>query len=609
MTERGRKSMGRTMHRALFLICMIALVASNSRAQGVDPSPVYVDQGETWTKTARTDFYSRDQGSRLIALSWLQALKQQNGQPFLADGLSRYGYLPNPDSRDNLPVGFHASGPRDFQTVGMTCSACHTRQIRVEGKAYRIDGGPALVDFHAFLRDLDKAVGDVVANDASFKPFAAAVLRASAPADADVAALRLRVNAWYRRFHTLMAGALPPTTWGVGRLDAVAMIFNRVSGLDIGPPPEFMIAENIKLADAPVRYPFLWNAPLQDFTQWAGFAGNGSDLLGLARNVGEVLGVFATFEPKREGLIINFLNNNSANFDGLARLEELVRKIGPPKWPWKLDTALADKGKLVFERHTAEGGCADCHGIADGTQRFPFTKTWRTPIKAAGTDTRQYDILARKAKSGTLKGVYIPLATSPLQEEDLALNILATSVIGSIAEHVLTGGGASTNARVAAAPDPGSARSSELSELTQLPPTLRDLPLAFNTPNTFEASQLAKQQGTERAAPSPLPPRGAYEARVLQGIWAAAPYLHNGSVATLVDLLKPSAERAQQFSVGPEYDIDNIGLATTQAQSSEMRHLTDCTDLNSGNSRCGHEYGTALPDADKRALLEYLKTL
>jgi hypothetical protein len=597
------------MLRALFLIGLTALVASNSRAQGIDPNPVYVDQGQNWTTTARIDFYSRDQGSRLIALSWLQALKQRNGQPFLADGLSRYGYLPNPDNTDNLPVGFHASGPQGFQTIGMTCSACHTRQIKVDGKAYRIDGGPALVDFHAFLSDLDKAVGDVVANDASFAPFAAVVLQSPAPAAPDVAALRLRVDAWYRRFHTLMVGALPPTTWGIGRLDAVGMIFNRVSGLDIGPPPDFMIPENIKRADSPVRYPFLWNAPLQDFTQWAGFAGNGSDLLGLARNVGEVLGVFATFEPKREDLIINFLNNNSANFDVLSELEKLVRKIGPPRWPWKVDPALAGKGKLIFERHTAEGGCADCHKIADGTQRFSFSKTWRTPITVAGTDTRQHDVLAWKAKSGVLKGVYIPLATSPLQEEDLALNILATSVIGSIAEHILTGGGASTNARVAAFPDPGSARTADLSGVAQLPPTLQDLPLAFNTPNTFEASQLAKQQGTERAAPSPFPPRGAYEARVLQGIWAAAPYLHNGSVATLADLLKPSIQRKPRFSIGPEYDIDNIGLATTQGESSETRSLTDCTDLNSGNSRCGHEYGTALPDEDKKSLLEYLKTL
>lgn len=40
-----------------------------------------------------------------------------------------------------------------------------------------------------------------------------------------------------------------------------------------------------------------------------------------------------------------------------------------------------------------------------------------------------------------------------------------------------------------------------------------------------------------------------YESRVLQGIWAAAPYLHNGSVPTLEELLKPAAERVESFPV------------------------------------------------------------
>src|SRR4029077_2173935 len=105
---------------------------------------------------------------------------------------------------------------------------------------------------------------------------------------------------------------------------AVGMILNRLTGLDLGQPPTFIIADNIKKADAPVRYPFLWNAAVQDKTQWTGFAENGNDVLGLARNLGEVFGVFGIFEPRREGLFINFLNNNSANFDGLGRLEELI---------------------------------------------------------------------------------------------------------------------------------------------------------------------------------------------------------------------------------------------------------------------------------------------
>jgi hypothetical protein len=101
--------------------------------------------------------------------------------------------------------------------------------------------------------------------------------------------------------------------------------------------------------------------------------------------------------------------------------------------------------------------------------------------------------------------------------------------------------------------------------------------------------------------------RGEYEARVLQGIWAAAPYLHNGSVPTLAELLTPSAQRRSQFNLGAKYDIENVGLVV--AQDGPTRSVTDCNDLNSGNSRCGHEYGTSLSKPEKKALLEYLKTL
>ena len=95
----------------------------------------------------------------------------------------------------------------------------------------------------------------------------------------------------------------------------------------------------------------------------------------------------------------------------------------------------------------------------------------------------------------------------------------------------------------------------------------------------------------------------------MQGIWAAAPYLHNGSVPTLAELLKPAAQRIKQFKIGPAYDTVNVGLAVEQSQFNSTLTTTGCADLNSGSSDCGHEFGTQLPDAEKKALLEYLKTL
>ena len=102
---------------------------------------------------------------------------------------------------------------------------------------------------------------------------------------------------------------------------------------------------------------------------------------------------------------------------------------------------------------------------------------------------------------------------------------------------------------------------------------------------------------------------GAYESRVLQGIWAAAPYLHNGSVPTLAQLLTPAAQRVSSFPLGPNYDQTNIGIAATQPGSSYTFEATGCDDLDSGNSNCGHEYGTTLSPLNQKYLLEYLKTL
>ena len=111
------------------------------------------------------------------------------------------------------------------------------------------------------------------------------------------------------------------------------------------------------------------------------------------------------------------------------------------------------------------------------------------------------------------------------------------------------------------------------------------------------------------APATPLPAKGPYESRVMQGIWAAAPYLHNGSVPTLAELLKPAADRVRQFKIGPGYDTVNVGLAAEQTGFNATLTTTDCSDLNSGNSNCAHPYRTQLSDAEKKALLEYLKTL
>ncbi|MDR3532387.1 MAG: di-heme-cytochrome C peroxidase, partial [Rhodopila sp.] len=289
--------------KRLLLVAAVALLPFGCAppAPPAPGQPVTVDQGALWSGFSRSAYYTVDQGSRLMPLDWFRALKQPDGTSFLAGRLSRYGYLRNYEAPvSDLPVGFTTNGPDNDKWVGMNCSACHTREIQVDKVSYRIDGGPAISDFQGFMTDLDASVAHLLADPATFRTFAADVLGGQ-PTDEAVRKLRDDVQAWFTPYDLIVKQGLPLTKpWGPSRLDAVGMIFNRLTGLDIGPAPDYTIPANVKTADAPVRYPFLWNASRQDFTQWPGFAANGDALLGLARNTGEVFGVFGLFHPRKD---------------------------------------------------------------------------------------------------------------------------------------------------------------------------------------------------------------------------------------------------------------------------------------------------------------------
>lgn len=93
----------------------------------------------------------------------------------------------------------------------------------------------------------------------------------------------------------------------------------------------------------------------------------------------------------------------------------------------------------------------------------------------------------------------------------------------------------------------------------------------------------------------------------LDGLWLRAPYLHNGSVPTLADLLAPPAQRPDSFWVAyPVYDFDRVGFVTSGPGAEAEGWLLDTSRPGNGNG--GHRYGTGLAPEAKRALIEYLKT-
>jgi hypothetical protein len=93
----------------------------------------------------------------------------------------------------------------------------------------------------------------------------------------------------------------------------------------------------------------------------------------------------------------------------------------------------------------------------------------------------------------------------------------------------------------------------------------------------------------------------------IDGTWARAPYLHNGSVPTLWDLLQPADKRPARFYKGYEvYDPIKLGFVSEGKEAEAAGYLLDTTEA--GNSNEGHLFGTELTDAEKWDLIEFLKT-
>lgn len=123
----------------------------------------------------------------------------------------------------------------------------------------------------------------------------------------------------------------------------------------------------------------------------------------------------------------------------------------------------------------------------------------------------------------------------------------------------------------------------------------------------IESNKVVRNFGIERPGLVENEPSG-YIAAFLDGIWLRAPYLHNGSVPSLRDLLKPATERPKVFYRGYDvYDAENVGFVTQGPQAERVGTKYDVSARSNGNQ--GHEFGTNLSAQDKDALIEYLKTL
>ena len=577
-------------------IITFSVPASLVRAWAETAPPLqYAKQG--WTEDERQAFYTTGQGSHMIPYAWFKALQRLDvDEPFAGDQLQRYGYLPNEKSKLNpegLPVGFVIDGTAATGELGMTCAACHTGQIEYVKNGVtqqlRIDGAPAAANFQLFLADLTAATRATLSDPARFDKFAHAAL-GSRYSSSRLDTLKSDFSDWVKQWGNFMDKSLPASPWGPGRLDAFGMIFNRVAAKDLG------IDGNFKVADAPVSYPFLWNASRQDRTQWNGGVPNGLYINAIGRNAGEVFGVFADFAPRKQ-LLPPYHNyrNNSLNFTNLQAQEEKITSLRPPPWPFDIDQDLVDKGRVLFAER-----CGSCHE----ERRIPPEGLWVTKVVDAKTDPKMYQNSLRTSETGILNGALSPNPPgSKLGATAATGDILATTVVGALFGDAIPPLPRLPNPKagvwLAINKDIASlfADNEKLPSLISLlEPSVRD-----NVRTHIEArvANMYKMPGEPNA----------YESRVLHGIWATAPYLHNGSVPNLYELLLSPDKRSPSFMVGSrKYDPDKAGYVTTESPYKDGT-LVVGSGAQPGNSNAGHDYSGDLNDDQRKALLEYLKQL
>jgi len=669
-----------------------AIVDQPSKFDNQYKSVRYLDQ--KWQPADSLWFYNTTQGSDLMPYDFFMALHDpQTGKVFHANNtLYDYGYLPqvktysNPDA---LPLGFVKDTYKGKSFIGFTCAACHTAQVNYQGIAIRIDGGPAGSDMDTFLQDMGAALNATQKDDTARRQFVQRVLAQKGDYSSEDK-VNKDLETYSQRLEMYNVVNRSPTRYGYYRLDAFGRIFNRVlehvitqeqlysvmkdmvrdgvltqdelkeilsqkaDGDDnvltgkrrdhlvlrlskvLGKKPKALLTLRNRIfnkANAPVSYPFLWDIPQHDYVQWNGIVQN-AGLGPIGRNAGEAIGVFGTLDWAQEkgfslsaiingqGLKWDHINfDSSVNVHNLRLLEHHLESLESPQWPEDVFPSICRESSPICKASSRRGEklfsefCAGCHtniNRADPERRVVASMTKQSEV---GTDPQMASNSFRyNGLSGILRNGYTTSGGGPVLINERA------PVAALLTKATLS---------VVATPSANKWFGRRFLDWAD------DLITSF-LGNSIKPSIKQGNYDPDTTA-TPYASLNAYKGRSLNGIWATAPYLHNGSVPTLYDLLLPSNPedaknpsagvecrpvpagveyRPCKFMVGSrEFDPEKVGL-----KNSGYDGFLFQTKL-PGNSNAGHEYGTkgiTLPNGEKRGpltkdermdLLEYLKTL
>ena len=557
---------------ALATTLVIGLTTSDCSAQQALKEPVlYLNQA--WSTQDRADYYWTSQGSALLSYDIYLALQVAgSAQLFNApENSDRLGLLTEPqdlkNNPDALPVGIAkavvASGLYTGVYAGMTCAACHTGQIQYKGQQVRIDGGvPNRLNAIAWIQSLNASVQATLEDPARF---AAMLERINAQGAVQEADLRMRLEndaAFVSKVANIELAV--PFHPGPGRMDALSGINNLFLSIKTG------IDKNNRLSTAPVKAPFLWNTSHSAWVQWSGVAENP-----FSRNYSEALGVFTRSDLTSARAMDGYFESTH-DVRGLIKLEELLRRLAPPSWPeavlGKLDHEKVEIGAKLFSTH-----CLECHTSypyrwsAPRLQGKRMIENALVPQSVVGTDPAQL-----RSASFDPNPLY---ATGPLAKffNDQS-NVSAGEFFSVIMEKMIR------------------------QDIKRAGPFT---PQEHILMNGYLTEQY--RSGINKG------PVDSYKAAPRDGAWSSAPFLHNGSIPNMFELLSPESQRSQTFYIGREFDPVKLGVDTSPQASG---FLFD-TKL-AGNSNAGHAFqagsgkgviGPELSVSERYALIEYLKSI
>jgi hypothetical protein len=570
---------------------------------------VYLDQ--SWGPGDSLWFYNTSQGSRLLPYQIFLHLEQaESMELFRSDeNMRKFRYLPQRpygDNPDGLPIGFVKDEGPDRDYVGFNCSLCHTSQLNYKGKGIRIDGGPSLSNMEVMMEELTTALERTIQDQRKLDRLAMAT-----GADDDEARAKLlqELQDVHNACDTYVKNNRPlneqngqqiEVHYGFGRLDAFGRIYNQVLA-HLTPDR----TDNKINANAPVSVPFLWDTPHHDFVQWNGVADN-ENVAALGRNVGQALGVFAWYdlerhkrdvssEYKRWSYLTSFFSGNpgghgeeagyrsSVKVRNIVDMERQIGKLESPRWVDAaedehglppIEPSSRDRGELVFEKYE----CGSCHQPIDRHAPRRTIVAQFASIDLIETD----ELMARntirhRGKSGLFEGEPIPDAAKDdrFQQETEVLPAFVKATQGVMKQPDYSKG-----------------------FFARWWQKLSDFSSAlFDDRQRDPKRHLDFELNEERVLL-------AYKARPLNGIWATAPYLHNGSVATLYEMFLPACDDAEYdpitcrrniFAVGSlEFDPIKVGFADPPNRNDPGLFWFD-TRL-PGNRNTGHEYTSGKTD-------------